>query len=193
MVQNLWQVNKIKQLTSNIDRIYTQMSILLLIGRNCRVVTSYLTFVILSTVYTRNTFAKWWTSFKGGKLSYWPRYNTLTATSFASVKFQGRHFLNKIVCQKGNVIAKTIIIASLVISLSCWCGCMRVCVCACGWNNWTVNITVFSVALNSLPTSLYWQANDHSVSLFIEATSKKMSLKYLATREFSATVLMWLL
>ena len=47
---------------------------------------------------------------------------------------------------------------------------------------------MFSVALNSLPTTLYWQANDHSVSLFIEATSKKMSLKYLATREFSATV-----
>ena len=119
VVQNLWQVNKIKQLTSNIDRIYTQMSILLLIKRNCRVITSYLTFVILSTVYTRNTFAKWWTSFRGGKLSYWPRYNTLTATSFASVKFQGRHFLDKIVCQKGNVIAKTIIIASLVISLNC--------------------------------------------------------------------------
>ena len=159
MVQNLWQVKKIKQLASNIDQIHTQMSILLLIKRSCRVVTNYLTFIIFSTAYNRNTFAKWWTCFRGGKLSYWPRYNTLTATSFASVKFQGRHFLDK-----------KFLTANFTELLMR----MRVYVCACGWNNWTVNITVFSVALNSLPSSLYWQANDHSVSLFIEAASKKI-------------------
>ena len=66
-------------------------------------------------------------------------------------------------------------------------GCVRAVdasVCICKVITSTVKVTVFSVALIPLLTPLHLQTSDHSVSLFIEATSEKMSLKYLATRPF---------